>query len=315
MSDSVVVNDREYVSSKRASQDTGYAQDYIGQLARGGYIDGERVGGLWYVSLDSLNKYKHNADAIKPIPPQHVQRPAEPESVVSFDGKDYVSAARAAKLTGYHQDYVGQLARKSAILSRQVGNRWYVEREALLAHKAEKDRMLASVQAESVGIQRSAPPTITTPAPQASETPYFSYIREDKQLMPSISPRISPVEPSLEKLSTNRIPIRTHSLQGSSVARVQVRPPASTASYHAYRAEQPRKRSKMAVRAILSLTVIIMLAFGITTIDKDALYAVVNPPTIDMSVMPASAAQAIDAVGRFIEGFVVDELLYQRSEL
>src|SRR3990167_8328737 len=60
------------------------------------------------------------------------------DSLVSFDGKDHISASRAAKITGYHPDYVGQLARSGAIISRQVGNRWYVDRAALLSHKKEK---------------------------------------------------------------------------------------------------------------------------------------------------------------------------------
>ena len=46
MAEEVVLEGREYISSKRASEITQYSQDYIGQLARGGVIDAKRVGGL-----------------------------------------------------------------------------------------------------------------------------------------------------------------------------------------------------------------------------------------------------------------------------
>ena len=153
MADEVQVGGVEYISSKRASEVTGYAQDYIGQLARGGYIDAKRIGGLWHVSLRSLEEYGKNASEKRAKPPER-QSGDEPDSLISFDGQDYVSASRAAKITGYHQDYIGQLARNNLVASRLVGNRWYVGRDALLTHKSEKDRLLAAVQSESVGLPR-----------------------------------------------------------------------------------------------------------------------------------------------------------------
>ena len=153
MSDQLTVAGKEYVSSKRASELSGYAQDYIGQLARNAQIDAQRIGGLWYVDMDSLLGHKKKADEYVPQIPERGQH-SYLESVVSFEGKEYVSATRAAAITGYHADYVGQLARAGTISSRQVGNRWYVDRERILAHKQEKDSLLAAVQAESVGIAR-----------------------------------------------------------------------------------------------------------------------------------------------------------------
>src|SRR3989344_2053381 len=156
MSDEVFLEGKSYVSAKRASEISGYARDYIGQLARGGLIGAQRVGGLWYVSLDSLTTYQKNADSLTHVQPQKPPQ-QDLDSIVSFDGKDYVSASKAAKLTSYNQDYVGQLARAGKILSRQIGNRWYVERAGLLAHKSQKDALLGAVQAEAVGLLRSGP--------------------------------------------------------------------------------------------------------------------------------------------------------------
>src|SRR3989344_3657610 len=66
MSDAMWLEGKEYISSKRASQLSGYAQDYIGQLARKGLIDAQRVGGLWFISMASLSEYKSHADAYVP---------------------------------------------------------------------------------------------------------------------------------------------------------------------------------------------------------------------------------------------------------
>lgn len=178
-----------YISSRRASEITGYAQDYIGQLARSGQIDARRVSGLWYVLEDSLKKHKERADEFIPQPPK---RSAERsmEASVAFDGRDYVSAQRASKLTGYTADYVAQLAREDKVPSRQVGNRWYVDREELLAHKKEKDSLLAAVQSDSVGL--------AIPEPEASKEPetgtHFSYLPADEMNpVPTIDKPIEPM--------------------------------------------------------------------------------------------------------------------------
>ncbi len=153
MSEEVILDGKTYISSKRASEKSGYAQDYIGQLARKGMIDARRIGGLWYIFFDSLNGYKDKADKLVREAPKTDNQAPDPDSLVFFDGKDYISAHRASEITGYHQDYVGQLARSGKIASQQIGNRWYVDRAGIEAHKTEKDSLLAAVQVESVGLQ------------------------------------------------------------------------------------------------------------------------------------------------------------------
>jgi hypothetical protein len=53
-----------------------------------------------------------------------------------FDGKSFISVGRASELTGYTQDYLGQLCRGGRVPSRMVGRTWYVDQDAVLAHKA-----------------------------------------------------------------------------------------------------------------------------------------------------------------------------------
>lgn len=52
--DELVIGGKKYISSKRASEFTGYAKDYIGQLARGGKIPATRIGRAWYVDEAAL---------------------------------------------------------------------------------------------------------------------------------------------------------------------------------------------------------------------------------------------------------------------
>ncbi len=184
-----------YISSKRAAEITGYAQDYVGQLARAGSIEAKRVSGLWYVIEASLIKYKESADEYKPEPPSRDGAIQNPEVTVSFDGKDYISAHRASKITGYNQDYVGHLARSGQILSRQIGNRWYVDRESLLVHKNQKDSMLASVQSDSVGLEKVEEPIIEAQnTPQEADPTHFKYIPEENAPIPQLTGSVSDSE-------------------------------------------------------------------------------------------------------------------------
>lgn len=52
--DELEIQGKKYISSKRASELTGYAKDYVGQLARGGKVAGTRVGRAWYVDEVSI---------------------------------------------------------------------------------------------------------------------------------------------------------------------------------------------------------------------------------------------------------------------
>lgn len=52
--DELVISGKKYISSKRASEITGYAKDYIGQLARGGKVSATRIGRAWYVDEMAL---------------------------------------------------------------------------------------------------------------------------------------------------------------------------------------------------------------------------------------------------------------------
>ncbi len=54
---------------------------------------------------------------------------------LTFGGKKYISSKKAAKITGYAKDYVGQLCREGRVKARLVGRSWYVLEESIREHR------------------------------------------------------------------------------------------------------------------------------------------------------------------------------------
>src|SRR3989344_7780693 len=60
----VILAGEKYISSRRASEITGYATDYIGQLCRAGKIKSERIGRDWVVSETGILNYHQTPKVI-----------------------------------------------------------------------------------------------------------------------------------------------------------------------------------------------------------------------------------------------------------
>lgn len=54
---------------------------------------------------------------------------------MSVNGTVYISTKKAAEITGYTTDYVGQLARGNKVSARLVGRNWFIDRDAILKQK------------------------------------------------------------------------------------------------------------------------------------------------------------------------------------
>lgn len=329
MSDPVLIEGKEYISSKRASELSGYAQDYIGQLARKGIIDAQRVGGLWHISMSSLMEYKSHADTYVPQQPERKEAP-DFDSLVAFDGKDHISASRAAQITGYHPDYVGQLARSGAIISRQVGNRWYVEREGILAHKNEKDRLLGAVQAQSVGISRNNVASVPVEEAHTSNYsgpgPFLTYTTDDGDLLPVMQKAKQASEhtesrmPYFEEkdlVKEYAVPIRkvrpmttyVHAHSGH----------RSVQAHNSARVRAPGKtiyKGTFRNLATAALTIVIVLSFGFVTLKNSSVYGTKSSPSglaSERGVLTAGAAGAFEWIGQFLQNFLVKDLVYKRK--
>jgi len=316
------IQGKEYISSKRASDLSGYAQDYIGQLARKGLITAQRVGGLWFVSMTSLTEYKSHADTYVPQLPEKKDAP-DADSLVSFDGKDHVSASRAAKITGYHPDYVGQLARSGAIISRQVGNRWYVDRAALLAHKKEKDGLLGAVQAQSVGLERrpmaeGIPRNNAMGTEDALQThhndpePFFTYTRDDRELLP-VMEKPALVSEEINPDQKHMVPIRVIPKGEILHHTGHVKRVKSGGGAHGKTIYYGTFKSLAAA----ALTIVIVLSFGFVTLKNSSVYttAAGSPgEVVKTNMLAGGAAAALEWIGKFAQNFLVKELFYKRVE-
>jgi len=56
------------------------------------------------------------------------------EKELEFNGKTYISSKRAAEITGYTHDYIGQLCRSGKVEGQLVGRTRFVDKDSLLAH-------------------------------------------------------------------------------------------------------------------------------------------------------------------------------------
>ncbi|MBI2610882.1 helix-turn-helix domain-containing protein [Candidatus Kaiserbacteria bacterium] len=303
MSDDVVVDGETFISSRRASESSGYAQDHIGYLARKGVISARRIGGLWYISEHSLGEYKQQAESYKPEPPNAASRTSDPEIIVSFDGREYVSATKGAELTGYHQDYVAQLAREGRILSRQIGTRWYIDRYALLAHKKEKDALLGAVQSEAVGLRKSPP----SRQGQAHDEggPYMTYTRDESDLLPIIKSDSEHRSYESRKGDTPisaYIPI-THPI---SIRKISI--PMES------RERRTRKSRRLPVGITAAVaTIVIVVVVGYVSIQSSVLFTSATDRELNFA-LSGRAAKALSLMGDFIENIVAPEITYIREK-
>lgn len=72
---------------------------------------------------------------------------------IVVDGRRFISSKRAAALTGYAQDYVGQLSRMGKIAARRLGRAWYVDMEAIQAYHDAESLVEIQVQKGSEDIK------------------------------------------------------------------------------------------------------------------------------------------------------------------
>lgn len=88
-----------------------------------------------------------------------------------IEEKKYVSSKRAAKMTGYAKDYIGQLCREGRVPARLVGRSWYVLESAIQDHRFGNqgtESPATVVMAQSTGF--SLPQTWEFPRYEAAQT-------------------------------------------------------------------------------------------------------------------------------------------------
>lgn len=124
---------------------------------------------------------------------------------LEIKGKKYISSRRAAELTGYAKDYIGQLVRAGKVPGTRVGRSWYVDEGAILSFgKSTKEKSVAESYGSSASLAPARTPverTIVSPiqlrrsviSPATLQVPGYvlpgtwsavTYFSDDAALMP-----------------------------------------------------------------------------------------------------------------------------------
>ncbi len=86
MSQSLVINNREYIPAGDVGKHFGYTRDYILLLAKEEKIDGKKIGHRWYVNLDSARSFFESARSEREARRQYVSEVRKAE-LRSFEEK------------------------------------------------------------------------------------------------------------------------------------------------------------------------------------------------------------------------------------
>src|SRR3989344_1200401 len=333
--DELVLEGKTYVSSKRAAQMTEYAQDYIGQLCRSGVTDAKRVSGLWYVTLESLQKHKITSAEVKAQAFANMNSAefSSPKSdtILTFSGEEYVSSRHGAEITGYNPDYITQLARWGKIRSRQVGSRWYVSKVDLVSNKEKNDALLAEVQTSAVGLAMPIP-VQTNIYNKKDEATFEKHESESHlPLMPNLPEKtLAPVMPIRENephdsaykvvtpVSINAAPLasfpdRKPSPQSFSGIKQMVVPPSPLRTY------KPKRTSgivKALVATVTAVTITVGGYYGVEITLNGESRGFANTASASLSNLPGGSSwygKAFYAVIGTIVPLVTAELNYVRS--
>lgn len=88
MKDNLILQDKNYISAKRASIIFGYTSDYVGQLCRSGKLECKMIGRSWFVSEESVIKHRETvAENTSVISATTVASAPIAVSIVSIDTK------------------------------------------------------------------------------------------------------------------------------------------------------------------------------------------------------------------------------------
>nr|MBP9840705.1 helix-turn-helix domain-containing protein [Candidatus Paceibacterota bacterium] len=156
---------KNLISTKDASELSGYSSDYLSRLARAGKIAGAQVGRTWVVDEKSLLRFmaaqeKHKKElavalararaseyklATKAETPALV---AAALPVVTAPANEFITTRAASERSGYSADYLAKLAREGKIRGEQIGRQWFVHEGTLTAFIESADERKAEIARE-----------------------------------------------------------------------------------------------------------------------------------------------------------------------
>jgi len=95
---------------------------------------------------------------------------------ILIEEKKYISSKRAAKVTGYAKDYIGQLCREGRVPARLVGRNWYVLETAIQDHRFGESNLESENTVHDAPLAHASAPTWESPRYEAISADTFSSI-------------------------------------------------------------------------------------------------------------------------------------------
>jgi hypothetical protein len=118
---------------------------------------------------------------------------------ITIGDKIYISSKRAAEITGYAKDYVGQLCREGHVDAKMVGRSWYVYEPSIRAH-----RFGEAVEEPVKAATEEIPAVAVKPEEPVSTWERATYTSEEPQTIPEVqSPRLEELLPPAEETLTD----------------------------------------------------------------------------------------------------------------
>lgn len=131
------------------------------------------------------------------------------KDTLNIDGRIYISSRRAAEISKYSNDYVGQLCRGGKVPARMMGRTWFVDQEALLEHKRAAEEALRA--RSRAGVYTYAPAAVqeaaqAAPAEHIPAAPAVPHTATSATADADVKPFLPVLEKRIPAMPVARIP-------------------------------------------------------------------------------------------------------------
>lgn len=258
--DELTIDDRKFISSKRAAEITGYAKDYVGQLAREGYVEARRVGRNWYVLESAIRDHRTGSEEIQTLP---AAAQSDETADTSKPESDAYPKAWSVEVPHYEADETPVLPSVNKLKNEEP-----LRNDPPHAVAPTED-FPAAWQAWFDAFKESTPPT-HTPAATASSQEVVAP-QESSLIEENLAPTHQEPEPEAERHEeVQRIPLILAPEQQKT--HLAPRPPAQQPVYRAgdIGLSRERKGGNTALRVLSILFIVVLFAAcaGITLIGS-----------------------------------------------
>lgn len=119
--DELLIEEKRYISSKRAAKLTGYAKDYIGQLCREGRVPARLVGRSWYVLETAIQDHRFGDNKVMSVE-EHIEKK---EIVSNWESPKYEAISEEAPVINFlHSSDVNDKEVEIPIESQNLHDSW-----------------------------------------------------------------------------------------------------------------------------------------------------------------------------------------------